>query len=272
MAKTMPIEPVVQPAMHARNEEGSQEYYEKFLPQAEGIADELVKTTRIDAALAVRNYDRRLEALSPYQALIEQLPGMSWVQLEEGRQVARAFRFAADVADRTVDVTEKLAPLLRRGSELRAIALPALQSNAAAGHLKVEEVNAIRSGRGSLDHAGDLVVMAAIFRANETVRQQSPMSPAMVDEMASTGNRLQEALRPKGATPAPQTGTSAVRETGRRRDRLYTLLVDQYDAPLSRALGFVFGNDVDQHAPQLGSRDVPVRKAAETPTADEPAA
>lgn len=243
----------------------------QFVAQAQTEPDIAFQPLRMDAALAVNNYTANIEALAPHSALFTGLPGLSWERIQEGLRVGHALLYKDALADRATGESTKVRPLLAEQSHLRGIGLPPLQAHAVAGNIDAKIIDAIRSGRGAFDYAGDLLAIAKVYIDNPHLQQRSPVTDRHLERMQFVGSTLQVLLQPAGAHPPPKGGPG---EDAVERDWLWSLLV-LLDDQVWKAGALVWGRRVNHHLRALGSRDLPGRpRKTEAPAApaEEPAA
>ena len=177
---------------------GSQEAYERFLPDAQGIAERDVRPFRLDPSLAFHNVQRGIEALLPLADRVRaELPTVDVEQLRSLPELALGLCFAASQVDRGGGTSKQLAEPLRRAYELREMMLTSALALSAAKVLPAREVEKIQEGRGSLDAAQDCVDLAALFTKHATaVRGKTPVTAAHI-----TGGQQGRHGPPQGVAP-----------------------------------------------------------------------
>lgn len=225
--------------------------FNRLLPEARALPKDVVKTFRIDPVIALQNASDGVEAvLGVGEArLAAELPFLSLDELKEIVDLAIATSYAVRRVENFT--APGSLPLLKEATALRAKLLSAAVALAAAGLLPAAKVNKIRKGRGAIDRAKDCVELAAFFKENaEAIRGKSPISAAEVKRAGEVGAELLNVLKPKGSTRDPKTKEQ--KDAIADRDRLGTLLAQRYD-PVRRAGGWLFGADIDDHVPLLGS-------------------
>lgn len=239
---------------------GSEAAFARFMEVARAIPKKEVLAFRGNASLAFHNVERGVKAVMEQREMVMQLPGIDVKRLFELPELALAVVYAAAVAARAAGEvpTSEYRKLLSRANTVRRILLLSLEGCAAAGVVPVEEVKPIRPGKGTLDLAGDVVALVALYRKHaDVLKNKTPVTAALLHEASEVGTALLSFVKPKG-TPVvkePRTPQQAEDE----RDRLWTLLVRGH-AELLRVGGFLFGQETPQQVPALQSRLRVVRK------------
>lgn len=243
-----------------------------FRPQAEAIAEGDAPPLRVDLDLARYNIEVALTAFEPHRATLpDRLVDIDVASLWELPALWKATKLAATAVPKPVS-TGEIDATFRELTPLREAALLYLESAALLGIVPTGRVQAIREGRGILDHANDCVAIAHVFREyDDALAGRHLFSDAQLDTLWRKGSWLVDNITPKGA---PRTRARTTE--GLLRDRLGKMLVDRYER--LRALGGVlFGmKSVDAKVPPLFSRvrDASVEdegeKPAEKPTDAKP--
>ncbi|KYF82569.1 hypothetical protein BE17_48090 [Sorangium cellulosum] len=159
-----------------------------------------------------------------------------------------------------------LKPLLDEASALRADLLVAAEALAHKGFVDAGRVAEIRSGKGHLDTANDLVALAALFGESwDAVKNRTTVEWPDVERASKLGPDLLVALgaRNQPGLPAPKAADPAD-----RRARAFTLLVRAYDQ-CRRGVTYLrwAEGDHDAIAPSLFATRGGARRAA--PAKDE---
>lgn len=233
---------------------GSEAAFERFIDRARALAKGEVMGFRGNASLAFHNVERGVQAVMERREIVEKLPGIDVARLHELPELALAVVYAAALAARAAGEvpTKEYQRLLSRGHAVRRPLLLSLEACAEVGLLPAGEVKPIRSGRGPLDLAGDLVTLAALFRKHSSVlKNKTPIMATHIEEATEIGTSLQMFLKPKG-TPVVKTPRTPEQAEG-DRNRLFTLLVRGH-AELRRVAAFLFGDQMPNHVPALQSR------------------
>jgi hypothetical protein len=235
---------------------GSQEAFERFLPDAEALGADAVQPFRADAMLAYHNVDRGLDAIAPFIDQIKQeLPTIHVQQLAELSDLALAVIFAASQIDRSSDGST--AETLAEARTLRTLLLASADALAAAGLLPARAVRKIHEGSGPLDAAQDCVDLAALFsKHSKDIKGKSAVSSSQVTKAAKVGTELLKRLKKKGAKAKKDPDVALA--VG-RRDRLWTMLVERHKE-LRRVGMWLWLDEVDAHVPKIQSRLVSAKK------------
>ena len=229
---------------------GSQDAFDKFLPQASALAAKDVVVCRADPSLVFHNVDAGAAALLAERARIaKELPTVDYVRIAELPALALAVAFAASQVNRTQQANAALARDLAEAHPLRRKLLSSATALAEAGVLPAADVAKIQKGQGHIDAATDLVALAALFSKNaKAVAGKSPVSAADVKRADALGSALLTTLKP---ATAKKTGASPGAEAADARDRLWTLLVERHDQA-RRAGAWLFGEHaLDAKVPAL---------------------
>lgn len=243
---------------------GSEAAFAQYIGQARAIAKKDVIGFRGHPSVAFHNVERGVRAVMERREMVAQLPGIDVDALADLPNLALAVAYSAAVAERSAGEVPKseYRQLLSRANTVRRLMLLSLEACAVAGIVPVEDVKPIRAGKGTLDLAGDVVALVALFRKHaDVLKNKTPVTAADLSEGSEVGTALLSSVKPKG-TPVvkePRMPEQAADD----RDRLWTLLV-QGHAELLRVGSFLFGQESSQHVPALQSRLRGVRKPAAT--------
>jgi hypothetical protein len=235
---------------------GSQEQYERFLPQAQKLPAVEVRPMRADVSLAIANAARGIEAvLAKADEIRAGLPKISIPEIEAVRDLGSAVAYAAGQVERFAPPPSDLKDLLARAQKLRALLLGSADVLAVAGILPAAQVKKIHEGHGAIDSAGDCGALAALFQKNAAaVRGKVAFTNADVQAAADVGSRLLAVLRPRSAGKKPAAKDLAA--ASEARDRLWTLFERNWEGFVWRAGAWIHGRAVDDHVPPLQSRVV----------------
>lgn len=143
-----------------------------------------------------------------------------------------------------------LTALLGEAKPLREHLLLAAELLAHTGYFDQAAVAAVRSGKGHLDTANDLVALSAMFTsAWPQVEHRSTILKEDIERAAKLGPELLIALGEREASAPPQAGTLDVSD---QRRRAYTLFATAYDQ-CRRAAVYLRWNegDADDLVPSL---------------------
>lgn len=238
---------------------GSEEAYQRFLPEAEQLDPKVVVPLRGDVLLAHTNIETGLAALAPHEAqLAEELPKVKFAKLKVLPELALAVAFANTQHDAVA--ASQVQDLLARASPVRTLLLGTAEALALAKLLPAKDVQKIREGVGKFDMASDCVALAALFRQNAaTIKGKHAVSAKDIAEAADVGTQLLAVLKPKGAKASKVSSASVD-----KRDRLWTLLVQGF-RDLRRAGMNIWVDEVNDHVPPLQAHKVAKKKAKAQP-------
>ncbi len=244
---------------------GSQEQYERFLPEAAKIPAAEVRPMRADVSLAIINARQGIDAvLAKADEIRAGLPKVSIPSIEAVADLSAAVAYAAGQVERFAPPPGDVRELLSRASKLRSLLLGSAEVLSVAGVIPAAQVAKIRAGHGGIDTAGDCVALAALFQKNAAaVKGKVAFTAADLKDAAEVGTRLLAVLRPKAAGKKPTAKElSAASEA---RDRLWTLFERSWENNVWRAGAWIHGRAVDDHVPSLQSRAVSSKRAPKPP-------
>ena len=238
----------------------SEANFHHFLPIALAIPADQIRSARVNFTNVVQNANAGVEALQPYREQIAKIPGVSLDQIDAIAKIGRAYQFSVTQYDRAEPVPGDLRDRILKATKVRAVLFAKVDVLVLDGIIPESEVAGIRKGRGPIDTAGDCVALAALIRKYAKLIAGHVMITAEDLQTASDlGAQLLTELR-SATAPAK---TKQLQEDAEARDRLWTLFVQTWEQNVWRAGAWVWGRDVDDHIPALGSR---------RPTKSEPAA
>lgn len=139
--------------------------------------------------------------------------------------------------------------LLEEAAAVRERLLVGAEALAHAGHLDPGAVATIRSGKGHVDRASDLVALAALYHGSwDRISQKTAVERGDVDRAAELGPKILVAL---GGRERP-TGAASPSDPLDRRARAFTLFARAYDT-CRRAIHHLRWNegDADTIVPSL---------------------
>lgn len=243
---------------------GSQDAFDRFLPQASALAAKDILVCRADPSLVFHNVNQGAAALLAERGRIaSELPKVDVVRIGELPALALAVAFAASQVNRTQQTNEALAKNLAQAHPLRRKLLASATALAEAGLLASGDVEKIRKGQGHIDAASDLVALAALFaKSAKAIAGKSPVTAADVKRADALGTELLATLKPASAK---KTGARPGADAADARDRLWTLLVQRHDE-VRRAGAWIFGVPaLDAKVPALlAHKTAPKKKQATT--------
>lgn len=230
---------------------GSRAAYERYLKEAAAVEGPL-HGPRVNLGVAYHNAVAGAEAVMSEKARLErELPLIDSKWVASLPELVLAVIYASNLIDRAAP--KPTMAMISQATELRAKLLPAAEVLATAGLFPEREVARIRTGKGHIDTADDLVALARLFTDHaKAIQGKTPITASEVREASDLGTELRTVLRPRGARKAPMDPELA--QAIETRDRLWTLLSERYDL-VRRAGAWLFGLDnVTEMVPALGSR------------------
>lgn len=231
---------------------GSEADYEALLPAARKLDLRDVTARRIDVGLACHNAAKGAAAVLKRKGDIEaHLPEVQVSDIEQISRIASALAFASLRVDQLTTPDKGIRQMLARARVLRRLLLSSAVALAEAGVFDKKKIDKVIAGKGPIDTADDIVVLASEFTAHaRKVQGKTAVTAQQVKEAAELGTQLRSLLKPKRAAKkdGPTDEMTAALEI---RDRFWALLVLRYDV-LWRAGAYLFGKDeIDARVPAL---------------------
>jgi hypothetical protein len=225
--------------------------YQHFLPLIQQMPDEDVSNRRGNVLLARHNIERGIKSIQPHLATIPgQLPRISLPAILELPALALGLVHADDRVPHTAS-TGEIDEAYSRVGPLRKLTLQYLEVAAELGLVPKTRVSGIRAGKGKLDNSRDCVSIASIFREFEqALNNKHPFAPEVIEELATTGTWLVQALTPTGGVKAPVVRDSAALI----RDRFWIMVEQRHDDLRTVGVALFGIKQVDEHVPPLLSR------------------
>ena len=237
--------------------------FHHYLTIALQIPADQVRSARVNFTNVVQNAGTGVNAVAPYRDQIAKIPGVSLDQIDAIDKIGRAYQFAVTQVDRAEPIPSDIRERLAKAVKLRAMLFAKVEVLVLDGIIPESEVANIRKGRGPIAIAGDCVALVALIRKyGGAIDGHVKIAPADLQIASDLGAQLLTELR---SATAPAR-TKQVQEDVDARDRLWTLLYQTWEQHVWRAGAWVFGRDVDDHVPPLGSR----RVSKSEPTAPAP--
>jgi hypothetical protein len=261
-AKTAAKKAAKKPAMEAPfTTNDAAAAYRHFLSAAEALPANNAPVRSGDTAIARRNIERGVKAITPHlETISTRLPTISVKALLELPALALALihadgRVPAAASTRAIDTA------LARVSPLRELTLTYLEIAAALKLVPEGRVRAIRKGKGKLDNARDCVDIAGTFHDFEgALTGKHPFTQDHLKELATTGTWLVERITPGGTIKSP----SARDPAALLRDRFWKLLEEGHNDLRTAGVALFGIKNVDDYVPPLLSRySAPTEKVAE---------
>jgi len=253
-AKAAPAKPVM-PSTAAEPlapaVQGSEEHYQRFLPEALAIPANEIKPFRADASLA---YQNALEGVKNVMArepeLAAELPHEDLARLRSLPNVVLGLVFAVLQAEGVPEEPRTLRADLAETRRLRRALLTGFAALKEAGVFTQKEYDTIAAGRGPLDAANDCIALAAKYRSKwKEIANRTAVTKAQLARAAELGTKLQAHFKSDRARRS-EAKVGAAAEAADRRDRLWTLATRISDRVWSVGT-LVFGRAVDDHVPAL---------------------
>jgi hypothetical protein len=226
----------------------SKKAYEKFLPAAKAVRDEVLEECRVDVALVYHAAKQGVESVLAQEATLAKLPQVSVEDLRSLPQLAQGLAFAVLQLHRHLEAAS-FGPLFSRAQRLRRKLFKAADALAEAELLAAADAQAL-PGLDRGDVLGDCLALAALLRRNEAqAAGRSPVTAADLDEAEQTAARLKELL----ASGGDRQALPSLVEATQLRDRLWTLLRLRHDV-LWRCGAWLYGREVEERVPPLHAR------------------
>lgn len=211
------------------------------------------------------NVVRAVDAIRDHLAQIAKaLPLVNVAELLELPSLSLALGFSADKVFTPASRQEIRAhqATLRPA---RSLALRYLEIAGELGIVPADQVQNIRTGKGSLDEARDGVALVSMFNTfAKALAGKHPFTTEMLTKLAEDGNWLIKALLPAGAKP----GKAGANPDVVVRDQLWTEVLRRYDVLYQAGMVIWGRRKVDAHLPALQTRlTAPRAEPAVSPTA-----
>lgn len=240
--------------------------FQAFSAKALALADTDVRPLKLDVALVIYNGAAGVATISEYRdQLTTEMPAVSWDAIASLGGMGQALLYAAGQTERRPAVTSAARAVLAQAQKARKSLLDKATVAANEGLLAEAAVEAIRRGQGPVDTANDCVALAAMFFQN---------APALAGKVHVTADEIQGAndlgakllglLKPEHARKPRNPAAAAAIDV---RDRLWTLFDRTWERNVWCAGAWLFGRDVENHIPLLGTRV----RSAKKPVAVAPA-
>ncbi len=183
-------------------------------------------TINVDIPRAVVTVLSALPALQRLRPrIVEELPRFPMSSLDKLQTYALGTWYAHLLTLPPAEPDNKTKPLFEEGAVLRENLLVAAEALAHRKLLEPKHVAQIRSGRGHVDLANDLVALATLFTNNwGTIEGKTAVTPEEVERAAMLGPELLIALGIR-----EQARERSPAQLANQRRRAFTLLVRAYD-------------------------------------------
>ncbi|MEP7122126.1 MAG: hypothetical protein ABJE95_14500 [Byssovorax sp.] len=226
----------------------AQAAYELIKPELARLAPESLGKINLDISQAVSISLGVLPGLAFLRPAMARLPDFEIACFDKLETYALGAWYAHLLALPPASATNPVQVLLEEASALRLVLLSDAEALAARGLLDADSVAAIRTGKGNLDTANDLVALSALMGAAwSTIEHKTGATLDEVHRAGDLGPLLIAALgvREDGATATPA-------EAADRRVRAFTLFSTAYDQ-VRRGVTYLRWNegDADSLAPSL---------------------
>lgn len=225
--------------------------------EVEALNPDEVKEVTVEISLAVHNAELAIEALEPHEELLRAI-------YRQYVSAAILLRILVDALREATQEVEEARPIPTGARELgvvvyadRAKLLAQLTTWALLGSLPQREVDRIREGRGQIDACQDVLAMVVLINRSTDLKKRSQVTQDALAEMKARAQQLLTLVRPADRRRRVSVTLTKALDT---QARVWTLFVRQHDLLWQDAVR-IFGRQVDEHVPALGSRVVSKRKA-----------
>jgi hypothetical protein len=207
------------------------EAFARIEAELAALATEALAPITIDLGAAVGSALAAAPRVREYRdAIVEQLPKHPIAAIDKLESYAQATWYAHLVHTYSSGSPESAKALIEEATRLREGLLIAAEALAHRALLDADAVARIRKGSGSVDLAGDLTALAALFREGwGKIAGKTAVEKHEIDRAAELGPAV---LVAAAAKKHKNTDTEA------QRARAFTLLVNAYDA-CRRALTYL---------------------------------
>ena len=232
---------------------GMLEQFNLYSPLAAKIAIAEVRPMRLDAELVVFNAAQGAAMILGYRDQVtRELSTISFDDIAKLPAMGQALQYADGKVDRMVQVPTEARAVFSQASKARKALLDKATVAANEGLLSAAAVTAIRHGHGPVDTANDCVALAALFFENASaLAGKVHVTADEIKNANDVGAKLLSLLKPEHARkPASQQQQDAMVT----RDRMWTLFEQTWERNVWRAGAWLFGREVGEHIPLLGTR------------------
>ena len=253
--------------------EDSEACFKHFCTLVASTPADALEPYNADPEIVRVNIVRAVDAIRAHlDHIAKALPLVNIPELLEMPSLALALGFGAD----KVFTPASRKEIRARQASLRPMRSLTLRYLEIVGELEIvpaDQVQNIRTGKGSLDEARDGVGLVAMFNTFAKVLSgKHPFTTEMLTKLAEDGNWLIKALLPTGARP----GKAETNPDALVRDQLWTELVRRYDVLYQAGMVIWGRRQVDANLPALQTprhgRQGRARGAAGRDSADRQAA
>jgi hypothetical protein len=241
-----PAEPLAPPV------QGSEEQYQRFLPDALAIPAAEIRPFRADAALAYQNALEGVKNVMAREAeLAAQLPHEDLARLKNLPNVVLGLVFAVLHAEGAHEQPRAVRQQLGEARKLRRKLLAGFGALKEAGVFTQKEYDTIAAGRGPLDAANDCIALAAKFRSKwSAIANKTAITPEELARAAELGTTLQAEFKSDRVRISKAKKVGAAADAAEKRDRLWTL-ASRLNDRLWCVGTLIFGRAIDDYVPQL---------------------
>jgi hypothetical protein len=236
--------------------------FESYLAAARAIPDAGVRKLTGLISLVTTNGARGAATVLAHEADLATGPAISIAEIRGLPDRASALAWANNLV-LDYGATADVAPVLARGRVVRRVLLDAAAALVNAGVFDADDVARIRSGRGAIDAANDLLALARLFDAHRAaIAGKSAITTDHITEAATLGEELTTTLKPVAAR---QPVAAALRDAQDMRNRMWTLYETVWEDNVWRAGAWLFKRAVDDYVPALHARVGHKRPVAPAP-------
>lgn len=184
------------------------------------------------------------------EQLKKEMPHLDLNQIFEMPHLIVALAILAREAEQSPADNHESVSLARKANSMRRMLMPILNLKVMQGVISAEKAAALPDGRNQVSRGGWLVDCARLIMANVS-DLTNLVTAEFLDEAISVGMQLSS----KGSVRLAMPRRRAANPMALSRDRVYTVLLGRYDLA-RRAGACLFGNNVDNYVPPLGSRRI----------------
>ena len=234
--------------------------FEEILPEAEALNTDELKVPSVDIELAkgnaaqgVASVERGEAELKAYAKKYVAAAVRLWLLFDAFAHISRLVDLARPVA---LGLRKLIDPVFAD----RDVLMSQLTSWSKVNLVPPNEVERIKAGAGPIDAAQDVLTIIALPEHYPALKGRLLNTPEELDQMVVRAKALLAVVKPTGLRRA----NHALDQHLDMQARVWTLLVRQYERVWKEG-AFIYGREVDQHVPPLGSRVVVKHRAEGEP-------
>jgi len=224
--------------------------------QAEALRADEVKEVKVEISLAVHNAEFGIRALEPHEATLRATFRKYVSTLAPLRALITALREATEDVQSARVTQVRAREVISQVFADRQILLAQMTAWSLMGLVPRHEIERMKTTRGPIAAARDVLAMIALFTDTPQKRWRNQVNQVALAQMTANAQTTLAVATPTGRRRRPNIVLVKALDT---QARVWTLFVRQHDLLWQDAVR-IFGRQVDDHVPRVGSRVLPKRK------------